>query len=184
MDFDPAQQCIIGVGMNNTGATSDPARALVKLRMVINATTTTTAAVAVANSAHLSTPQSHLTSPALSCNWTSFTQQYDHPIILGGLSALVPWPLPDGPLKQLLSLHASSPQLVDAKPSTQVAATATATSAATTALVWLGQEPESVVTDAVFWDAVTGELLNVIQSVCDGAPGTGCYSAMGFGPQL
>ena len=92
MDWDPSQGAVIGIGMNNTGATSDPARCLVKLRIGINDTSLEAADPAGAKALRLrSQPQTHVSSPAVSCSWTALTQQYDHPIDVGGLSALVPW---------------------------------------------------------------------------------------------
>ena len=154
MDFDSTRGVIVGMGMNSSGDVPS-ARVMVRLKMAPAAQRTPGGAAA-----------DHFNSPAASCDWSAGPPSYDHPVNIGGLSVLInataaaSRPPQEPPF--------SSPRASTGAPQQQQL------------LVWLGSAPMSATTDAVVFDAGTGEYVRQVTGVCTDPRGL-CYTVMGAG---
>lgn len=156
MDFDATRGVVVGMGMSSS-SDGPNARVMVRLKMAPAAQRAPGGAAA-----------DHLNSPAAICEWSAGPPSYDHPIDFGGVSVLIN-----------ASAHpAIGTRLLGKPPSSPLQARAGATERQL--LVWLGSAPLSVTTDAMMFDAGTGEYVSQVTGVCTDPRGL-CFSVMGAG---
>ena len=160
MDFDATRGVVVGMGMNGTGGDAS-ARVMVRLRMAPAAQPPAALPGGAA--------ADHLNSPAASCEWSAEPASYDHPIDIGGLSALINATAHAAAAARRLGGPRAPPSPPPPPPPPQQQL-----------LVWLGSAPMSAITDAVVFDAGTGERVAQVAGVCTDPRGL-CYTVMGAG---
>lgn len=151
MDYDASRGVVVGMGMNGSSPDGDTARVLVSLKIA-----------PALQPRPLGVAADHLNSRAAVCEWTAGPPMFDHPIDIGGLSALID----AGSLKKPSDTEDSS-RAPPAAPKQQL-------------LVYLGSAPMSATTDAVVVDASTGQYVTDVPGVCTDPSGR-CYTVMGAG---